>query len=141
MATTANRSRRDPRTGRFARPVTNVDAESRFDPMADSIEDINDVSAAPSPSTAARPRHAPQADRPALYGPVMQHRQPVMIHAAEMSDDPREARNAALRSAARGGGPMDPTYELVSGFGAESPEQRAEFIERRAQAQGVRDGD
>jgi hypothetical protein len=36
---------------------------------------------------------------------------------------------------------MDPTYELVSGFGAESPEQRAEFIERRAQAQGVRDGD
>jgi hypothetical protein len=38
---------RDPRTGRFVRPVPEVDDESAFDPMADSIEDIDNVSGAP----------------------------------------------------------------------------------------------
>lgn len=37
---------RNPKTGRFARPVPDVDATSAFGPMGDSIEDISNVSAA-----------------------------------------------------------------------------------------------
>ena len=126
--TDTTRYQRDPRTGRFAarRPVATVDAESRFDPMADSIEDISNVSGAPSPNTIEHPRHAPDADTLAGYGPSygdarLRARHPEMVHPDEQSSDPREARNAILRSAARDSGPMDPSYGLVSGFGAETP--------------------
>jgi hypothetical protein len=56
-------SHRDKVSGRFARrPVEDIDAESRFDPMADSVEDIDNVAGAPSSSTIEHPRHAPAAD-------------------------------------------------------------------------------
>jgi hypothetical protein len=71
MADGEVRGYRDAVTGRWARrPVPNVDAESRFGPMADSIEDIKNVSADDVRPGMERPRYAPVADTLAGEGPT-----------------------------------------------------------------------
>lgn len=102
---------RDGRTGRFARrPVPGVDAESRFDPMGDSIEDVDNVSGAASPSTIDHARYAPEADDLAQGG----SRSPLRARNAELVPQEQDealtrygnrqgavSRAAARRSAAR----------------------------------------
>jgi hypothetical protein len=106
--------------GRFARLVEDVDAESRFDPMGDSIEDIGNVSGAPSPSTIERPRHAPPGDELAQGGQwsPLRARNPVLVH-----PDDESHHNGILRTAVRRSGPvgMNPAAYLV---GLESPGTR-----------------
>jgi len=112
MADTPQRYPRDPKTGRFAvrRPVPDVDAESRFGPMGDSIEDIGNVSSAPSPNTIERPRHAPAGDM--LAGPS--YPGPLRARNAELVHPDDEGHfNAVLRTAARDSGPLDPTPYLT----------------------------
>jgi hypothetical protein len=100
-------------TGRFTRPVPGVDAESRFDPMADSVEDITNISAADVPPGLEIPRYAPAADEIASGGPWPLHRRiPVMV----TPDDGGNAQGAITRAAARDSGPMDPSLALVGGF-------------------------
>lgn len=70
MANNPRGYQRDKVTGRFARrPVEGVDADSRFGPMADSIEDIDNVSGAPSPNTEMHARYAPAGDAQGGKGP------------------------------------------------------------------------
>lgn len=111
---------RDPRTGRFAprRPVPDVNAESRFDPMADSIEDIEDVSATDVRPGMSAVRHAPEADQLAQGG----QQTPVGIRQATLvHPDDSSFHNAHLRSAARSAGPADPTPFLTGLDGPETP--------------------
>ena len=112
---------RDTVTGRFARrPVEDIDAESRFDPMGDAVEDIDNVSVAPSPSTIEHPRHAPAGDTLAGEGPSygaspLRARRPELVSAEDAAHEIYGAQGAVLRSAARGSGPGDPTAYLVGG--------------------------
>jgi hypothetical protein len=117
------RYERDPRTGRFAarRPVANLDAKSRFDPMGDSIEDIDNISGAPSQNTIDHPRHAPAGDKLAGVGPSygsspLRARNATLVQGDEAVHTVYGVQGAVLRTAARGGGPMDPSYELVTGL-------------------------
>lgn len=100
---------RDQRTGRYARrPVQDVDAESRFDPVGDSIEDIRDVSGAPSPNTIEQPSFAPEADTLAGAGPNLgdasRGRPPVTVDSREEISDYGSAQGARTRAAARQAG-------------------------------------
>jgi len=97
------RGHRDPKTGRYARrPVPDVDAESRFDPVADSIEDIGNVSGAPSASTIDRPRYAPAANELAQGGESrLRPRHPVLIDADEQARTLYGVQGGRLRDAAR----------------------------------------
>jgi len=132
----ANRYQRDPRTGRFARPVANVDATSRFDPMDDSIERIEDVSAADVAPGMKRPRYAPEADGGGWWPAhrMIAHRAPAMV-----PEDGGAAtiyggtHGDVMREAARhGAGPMDSASYLVGLDDGLSPEQRADALARRA---------
>jgi hypothetical protein len=108
------RGYRDKVTGRFARrPVEDIDAESRFDPMGDGIP-FSDVSGAPSPSTIERPRHVPGGDTLAGTGPSYES-SPLRARNPELvsEEDAAHAQGAVLRAAARASGPMDPTPYLV----------------------------
>jgi hypothetical protein len=117
------RVHRDPVSGRFARrPVPDVDAESRFDPMGDSIEDIGNVSGAPSANTIDHPRHAPAADTLAGTGPSygasrLRARRPGMVPAEDAAHETSSRQGAVLRAAARGSGPdagdLDPVRYLT----------------------------
>jgi hypothetical protein len=108
---------RDARTGRWTRVVPDVDAESRFDPVADSIEDIDNISGAPSASTIDRPRYAPQADDLAQFDArsPLRARNLTLVH-----PDDEGHHNAVMRTAARSAGPMDSTAFLtgLAGFPA-----------------------
>jgi len=113
-----NRGFRDSKTGRFARrSVPDLDAESKFDPMADSIEDIEDVSGAPSPSTIERPRYVPGADlaQGEQWSPL-RARNPVLVH-----PDDEGHHNAIMRTAARNAGPMDSSPFLTGLVGSPGP--------------------
>lgn len=61
MEDSARAYQRDVR-GRFTRPVANVDAESKFGPMGNSIEDIKNVSADDVRPGMEIPRYAPAGD-------------------------------------------------------------------------------
>ncbi|HET9081119.1 MAG TPA: hypothetical protein VFO01_11485 [Trebonia sp.] len=109
---TANpRYQRDPRTGKFAprRPVPDVDAESRFDPVGDDIP-FDDVSGASSPNTIEQRRYVPEADELAQGGQrtSVGIRRPVLVH-----PDDAGHYNGLLRTAARDSGPLDPTAYLA----------------------------
>jgi hypothetical protein len=98
---------RDKVSGRFARrPVKDVDAESRFGPVADAIEDITNVSGAPSSSTIEHPRHAPAADDLAQGGQSspLRARRAEMVPAGDAAHEIYGTQGAVLRAAARGSG-------------------------------------
>jgi hypothetical protein len=83
--------------------------------MGDSIEDIDNVSGSPSPSTIDYRRHAPGGDTLAGAGrdygsSPLRGRNPTLVHA-----DDEGFHNAVLRTAARrsAGRPDDPTAFLV----------------------------
>jgi hypothetical protein len=98
-----NRSHRDSKTGRFARrPVPDVDAESRFDPMGSDIP-FEDVSGAPSANTIDRPRYAPDADELAQGGsrfPV-HARHPTLVSMDEEARTQYGTQGMLTRDAAR----------------------------------------
>lgn len=116
-------SHRDKVSGRFARrPVEDIDAESRFDPVGDSAEDISNVSGAPSASTIDHPRHAPAADTLAGTGPSygaspLRARNPELVPAEDAAHETSSTQGAVLRAAARGSGPdagdLDPVRYLT----------------------------
>lgn len=88
--------------GRFVKPVPEVDAESRFDPMGDSIEDIGNVSGAPSPNTIDRPRYAPDADDLAQGGQQRRLEPRTAVLAGDETAQERYGvQGAAGRAAAR----------------------------------------
>jgi hypothetical protein len=99
-----SRGYRDSRTGRFARrPVPDVDAESRFDPMGGDIPFV-DVSGAPSASTTERPRYAPTGDtlagpRPSYGSSPLRGSNPTLVHPA---DDGITTRSCAALCGALG---------------------------------------
>lgn len=111
--------RRDPRTGRFAprRPVPDVDATSEFDPMGDSIEDIQNVSAADVAPGMETTRHVPEAD-----GIGQGDARPPGIRRATLvhPDDSRH-HNGVLRTAARDSSACDPSPYLTGLDGPETP--------------------
>ena len=117
---------RDPRTGRFTRPVPGVDAGSRFNPMGNAIEDVDDVSAAEVMPGMSRPRYAPDRTHGGQQR-LVAHRAPVLAH-----PDDRGNHNEFLRTAARSSGAMDPTAYLTGANAGLSPEQRADALARRA---------
>lgn len=100
---TNTRSHRDPQTGRFARrPVPDVDAESKFDPMGDDIP-FEDVSDAPSASTIKRPRRGPTADELAQGGSrfPLHVRHSTLVSMDEEARTRYGAQGALTRDAAR----------------------------------------
>jgi hypothetical protein len=107
----ADNMHRDAKTGRFARrPVQDVDAESRFNPMGDDIP-FYDASGAASPSTIPRGRYAPSNDDLAQggQGSPLRARNPELVH-----PDDEGFHNAVMRTAARiSQRPDDPTGYLV----------------------------
>jgi hypothetical protein len=127
----ANRYQRDPRTGRFARPVANVDATSRFGPMGDSVEDIENVSAADVMPGMSRPRHAPEADGGGWW-PL--HRRIATLVPPDESATTVYANDhgSVMREVARhGGSPFDPTQWLTGADDGLTPEGRADALARR----------
>ena len=95
---------RDQRTGRYARrPVPDVDVESRFDPMADAIEDIEDVSGEASPGTVEQPSYAPAADDLAQGGQrsPLRARRPEMVSAQDADHTVYGRQGAVTRAAVR----------------------------------------
>ena len=119
---------RDPRTGRFTRPVPGVDAGSRFNPMGNAIEDVDDVSAAEVMPGMSRPRYAPEADGGGWWPAhrMIAQRRPVLAH-----PDDRGNHNEFLRTAARSSGAMDPSGYLTGMDDGLSPKQRADALARR----------
>lgn len=95
---------RDAKTGRYARrPVPDVDAESRFDPMGDDIP-FEDVSGAPSPNTTDQPRPGPYADDLTQGGDRFppRPRTPALISASEVAaTDYGSVQGGLVRHAAR----------------------------------------
>jgi hypothetical protein len=115
--------------------VLGVDAESEFGPMADSIEDVANISAAGVRPGYEVKRHAPVSDDYPSYGgrhTPIEHRQAVMVH----SDD-QGHHNEFLRTAARSSGPMDPSGYLTGVDHGLDPEQRAEVIARQQDARSA----
>ena len=103
VRTTNTHGHRDPRTGRFARrPVPDVDAESRFDPMGDDIP-FENVSGAPSANTTERPRYAPEADEQPSGGqwPLLHPRHPGLISMDEEARTRYGTQGMLTRDAAR----------------------------------------
>jgi hypothetical protein len=127
--------------------VANVDAESAFDPMADSIEDITNVSAADVRPGMERARHAPAGDELAQGGdwyPV-QRRMPVMVPPDERPETVYAGSHGSVsREASRGGGPMDLSAWLTGADDGLTPEVRGDVLARRqapAQVRVIRDGE
>jgi hypothetical protein len=116
-------SHRDKVTGRFARrPIPDVDAESRFDPMGDSIEDIENVSADDVRPGMVRPRYAPEADDLAQGGRIypLHTRRPELVPPQDrLSTLYGNVQGAWLRDAVCNSGPADPMDPTAYLTGAE----------------------
>jgi hypothetical protein len=115
--TVAENMNRDAKTGRFARrPVPDVDAESKFDPMGDDIP-FYDASGAPSANTIDRARYAPAGDELAQGGQRsrLRARNPEMVDRADTDHTIYGRQGAVLRTAARSslGHWDDPTGYVV----------------------------
>jgi len=119
---------RDNLSGQFARrPVPDIDVTSRFDPVADAIEDVRNVSGAPSPSTIEHPRHAPDADDLAQGGqqrPLRPRTQTVIDASRDNTTEwhalPRPATIAPETMTSAGRAPADEERYLVGDLGGSS---------------------
>jgi hypothetical protein len=115
MAANPRSYERDVR-GRFARPVPDVDAESRFDPMGDSIEDIENVSASDVRPGMEVARHAPDDDDLAqgCQSSPLRPRGAVLVAGDDEARTKYGVQGALSREAARMyAGPMDPSAYLT----------------------------